>query len=682
MTEGSRAVFLSYASADAAAAERIATGLRSAGIEVWFDRSELRGGDAWDRRIREQIYGCRLFVAVISASTEARDEGYFRREWKTAVDRTHDMAETKAFLVPVVIDGTPERGASVPDKFRELQWSRLAGGEPTAAFVERVQRLLSLGAAGVPQRQSAPPIPAAAGGVSAPPGSRPAAQRWRLLAIGLAAAAVLTIGLLALGRHSTTGPAASAVPADRSAPPVAAAAPTSIAVLPFTNESGDPSQQYFSDGLSEDLITALAQFPGLKVIGRTSSFRFRNSTDDSRTIGAKLGVTHLLEGSVRRAGDTVRVSAELINSSDGSALWSERYDRPYQNLFALQDEVTRAVAGTLHSRLVHGDTLDAQSERPPSGNLDAYSALLQGKFAFARNTEADQRKAIERFTTATQLDPRYALAWSLLSQAWTLLASEFLGGTALQEAAVKARGAADTALALAPQLAEAHLARGTQLQYVDLDWRGSGSEFQRALELAPNSGAAKFYLGGHLASVGRLDQGIDLVRQALTLDPLRAPWHSWLSLYLLGAGQLDEGEKAAHRAIELQGGGDLERTILVMIAIRRGDSQLALDAAQQVSPGLWRDVAVAMATQVASDRAAADAALKTLIAWHAGGAAYQVAEVYAIRNDPANVFAWLDRAWSNRDPGISLLLYDPFIVRYKKDPRFAAFCRKVALPVP
>ena len=146
------AVFLSYASEDMAAAERIATALRTAGIEVWFDQSELRGGDAWDRRIREQIHDCRLFVAVVSVHTEGRDEGYFRREWKLAVDRTHDMDERKAFLVPVVIDATFERGAHVPEKFRELQWTRLPGGETPTAFVERVRRLLSPEAAAAQER--------------------------------------------------------------------------------------------------------------------------------------------------------------------------------------------------------------------------------------------------------------------------------------------------------------------------------------------------------------------------------------------------------------------------------------------------------------------------------------------------------------------------------------------------
>jgi TolB-like protein len=217
--------------------------------------------------------------------------------------------------------------------------------------------------------------------------------------------------------------------------PTAAA---SIAVLPLANESGETGQQYFSDGISEDLITALSQIPGLKVIGRTSAFQFRDSKEDSRGIGAKLGVAHLLEGSVRRSGEMVRVSAELIDTADGSAQWSDRYDRPYKDLFALQDEITRAVAGALKTKLLPGEQAATQSDQPPSRNLEAYNAMLQGRFYADRGTAADYRKAIEFFTQATQLDPRYALAWSELSGAWIGLSGDFLEGAAAQEA--NARG--------------------------------------------------------------------------------------------------------------------------------------------------------------------------------------------------------------------------------------------------
>jgi TolB-like protein len=171
------------------------------------------------------------------------------------------------------------------------------------------------------------------------------------------------------------------------------------------NQSGEADQQYISDGISEDLITALAQFPQLKVIGRSSAFKFRNSKADSRSIGSNLGVALLLEGSVRKSGDMIRVSAELIDTSDGSVKWSQQYDRPYKDLFALQDEITRAVTGSLKAKLLPGEHAAEQSDRPPSGSLEAYNALLEGRFHAFRRTEADLRKAIEFYTQAIELDP-------------------------------------------------------------------------------------------------------------------------------------------------------------------------------------------------------------------------------------------------------------------------------------
>jgi TolB-like protein/Tfp pilus assembly protein PilF len=453
----------------------------------------------------------------------------------------------------------------------------------------------------------------------------------------------------------------------------------SIAVLPLTNESGDAKEQYFSDGISEDLITALSQFPNLKVIGRTSAFQFRDSKEDSRSIGAKLGVAHLLEGSVRRSGDVVRVSAELISTEDGSAQWSERYDRPYKDLFALQEEITRAVAGALRTKLLPGEH---GAERPPSGSLEAYNALLQGQFYFSRSTEIDLRKAIEFYTQATELDPRYALAWSRLSRVWARLGGGFLEGAPAQEAYARARAAADRALSLSPELAAAHLARGYVLFRAGLDWRGTEAEFRRAVELAPNDGYAKFYLGNQLAAFGEVERAIGLTREALVSEPLLADWDKWLAVYLSALNRLDEAERAVRRAIELQPGGVGDHEELAIIEIQRGDAQAALAAAQQESSGPWQDIALTLARQMRADRIAADAALKTLLDKDAGGAPYQIAQVYALRNDAKETFAWLDRAWSSRDAGIRYLLYDPFIRRYKDDPRFAAFCKKVGLPTP
>jgi TolB-like protein/Tfp pilus assembly protein PilF len=664
MPEVSRAVFLSYASQDGEAAQRICEALRVAGIEVWLDKSELRGGDAWDQSIRRQIKNCALFIPVISRNTHARAEGYFRLEWKLAVDRSHLIMANKAFLLPVVVDDTGDDDEHVPDKFREVQWTRLPAGETPPTFVERVRCLLSDEMSTAKDRLSAR--------VGTSPGPAPALERrrWRKGAWygGIAATLLLGLGYLGIVRLNVAKPFVESV--------------ASIAVLPLANESGDASQQYFSDGISEDLITALGQLPRLRVIGRSSSFQFRDSKEDSRSIGTKLGVAHLLEGSVRKAGDMIRVSVELIDTADGTLQWSERYDRPYEDLFALQDQITRAVTQALHTKLLPGEHAAEQDDRPPSGNLDAYNAVLQGRFFRDRATEADLRKAIEYFTRATEIDPRYALAWTGLAQAWHGLGEGFLEGQAAQEAYGMARTAVARALSLAPNMAAAHLARGSLLQDTEFDWRGAQAEYQRASELAPNEASVKFALGLQFASMGEVERAVELTRAALSTEPLRAGWYFWLGTYLSGLSRLDEAEHALRRAIELQPHAATYQTQLAILEIQRGRAQEALAIGQQVPPGWLQDITLGLARQIGSDRSAADAALKTLIDKDADGAAYEIAQAYALRNDADSTFAWLDRAWRQHEGGVTGLLYDPFILRYKDDPRMAAFCKKVGLPTP
>ena len=454
----------------------------------------------------------------------------------------------------------------------------------------------------------------------------------------------------------------------------------SIAVLPLTNESGDKDQQYFSDGLSENLIIALSQASGLKVIGRNSAFQFRDSKDDSKTIGAKLGVATLLEGSVQRAGDAVRISAELISAADGSTLWTQRYDRPYKDLFALQDEITQSVAGALKAKLLANDTAAIQTDRPPSGNLDAYSAYLQGKFYFERSSEADWRKALEQYAIATRIDPRYALAWAESARAGGWLAAEYLGGAEAQRVIAQGRAAIDTALKLEPNLAAAHEVHAEALGAVDFDWSGSEVEFRRALQLAPNNSDALENLGALFAGRGQPEHAIELIRQSLEIDPLRPTGYLVLSRSLASLGRLDEAEQAIRKAIALQPASGIFDATLAVIEVQRGDAKAALAEAKRTLPGIWQDYALAMARQIGNDRAAADAALKLAVDKHTDVMAFQIAEIYAVRRDPDKAFEWLDRAWANRDPGLQFLLVNLFILRYRDDPRFAAFCKKVGLP--
>ncbi len=456
----------------------------------------------------------------------------------------------------------------------------------------------------------------------------------------------------------------------------------SIAVLPLANESDNKDEQFFSDGLSEDLITALSQFSGLKVISRNSAFQFRDSKDDSRTIGERLGVANLLEGSVRRSGDQVRINAALVRAADGAMLWSRRYDRPYRDLFALQDEITAAVAGALKARLLAGGSVVVQSDRPPGGNLDAYNAYLQGNFLVGRNSEKDLREAIDYYSKAIRLDPSYAAAQAQLAIAWTVLAGQFLNGDEQQQANGSASAAAASALALNPDLALAHTAQGIVLRNIGFNRAGAEVEFRRALQLAPHDAAATFQLGMLRATLGHLDDGVILIRRALLSDPLHATWYNWLAIDLTALGRLDEAEQAIRKAIELQPSAVNFHVQWTMVEIARGDAAAALQVAGREPDAEWREIAEAMALQIGPDLAAADKALKALIDDQADAAAYQIAQVYALRNDPDEMFTWLEHAWDQRDPGLSNVLMDPLLLRYKGDPRFGTFCRKLGLPLP
>src|SRR5579862_2083871 len=352
MTGPNNAVFLSYASEDAVAAQRICDALRAAGIEVWFDRSELRGGDAWDRQIRKQIHDCALFIAVISAHSNARNEGYFRREWRLAVDRTHDMADDSPFLLPVVIDATTEASARAPDQFRQVQWSQLPDGATPQSFVDRVLRLLAPTGAEAPgQARAAQRSATTTIHISKTPQSN-LGSSWRFaITLLVIAAAVIAAGYFVIDRAVL----ARRVMVTDTAPPAVAAAPEkSIAVLPFLDMSEKHDQEYFSDGLSEELIDLLTKVPALRVPARTSSFSFKGKQATIADIAKALDVTHVLEGSVRKSGNTLRITVQLIRVDTGYHVWSETYDRKLDDIFQIQDEIAKSVVNGLKVSVLGG----------------------------------------------------------------------------------------------------------------------------------------------------------------------------------------------------------------------------------------------------------------------------------------------------------------------------------------
>lgn len=455
----------------------------------------------------------------------------------------------------------------------------------------------------------------------------------------------------------------------------------SVAVLPLTNESGNPKQQYFSDGLSEELISDLTQVDGLKVIGKYSSFKFRDSRDSPAQIGAALGVAHLIQGSVFQQGNRIRVTVGLIRAADGASVWSHSYDEPLQDVFAIQSKIGDAVAEALKIKLL-GHAIVA-SDKPPSGNIEAYQLMLQGRAIVRHGTEASVRQGIALYQQVLKIDPDYAYVWGLLSNASVNLGVAFLTGEARQQAFTDARIAAAREQVLAPHAAYTHTDRGYLLANVDNDPVGALAEYKRAYSLAPNDTTAMNFLAGGLENLGQLQAAVDLYHKTIANDPLRVDIYSNLALALLGQRKLDEAERVTRKALALQPNFLGLYANLVEIAVLRGDAAAAqADAQKEADPvlGAW---ARALARQIDPDRRKADAALRDYIAKQGKDQPYLVADLYAVRKRPNEMFEWLQRAWTQRDPTFSsLLLTDPFVLAYQSDPRFAALCRQAGLPLP
>jgi serine/threonine-protein kinase len=351
-----------------------------------------------------------------------------------------------------------------------------------------------------------------------------------------------------------------------------------------------------------------------------------------------------------------------------------------KDVFAVQSEIATAVTEQLKIKLLGAP---AKSDAAPSNdNLAAYNALQQGTFYFALSTEEGTRKATEFFGEAIRLDPRYALAYANLSFAWRQLAATWLGGAEASEAYAKARNAAQTALSLAPNLAAAHGAVGFVLLTPDLDFAAAEAEFRKAEKLAPADAGPKFALSFLFAAQGRLAEAENIMRQTLALDPLGVTRYLNLARILIAGGRYDEAEAALRKAIELQPAAARLHAYLTTLDVIRGDAAAALQNAQLEPKGFWRDYALALALQIQNDHGAADAALQKLIDENAVSGPFQIATVYGLRKEPDKMFDWLERAYTGQDPGLTQLLGTPFILAYKDDPRFAALCQKLKIPVP
>jgi TolB-like protein/Tfp pilus assembly protein PilF len=499
----------------------------------------------------------------------------------------------------------------------------------------------------------------------ASPRAHSAHIRNRRLALGLGALAlaVAVVTGVILYRSRTVGPPAGGLP--------------SIAVLPFVNLSEDPGQDYFADGLTEEIQSALAQIAGLRVIGRTSSSTFKGKPVDLHEVARKLGVTSVLEGSVRRAGSRLRINAQIVDTRDGYHRWSRSYEREIGDVFAIQDEIGRAVAQALQLTLLPRGRVP---ERRPA-SPEATSKYLLARRFLTRSSLDNFVRAAAASEEAIALAPNFAPAWATLASANGGIADWTEDPDEVKSDQKKAMEAAARAISLDPGLAEAYAVRAQMLASLAWDWEGAGEDYDRALALAPGDADIRRKHGAwYLAPLGRLPEAIAELRTATGLDPLSASAWTSLGILQVAIGNGDEGERTFHRVLEIDPQSDYAREGLGVRHLLAGKPEAALAEFAKCEDPMWQLWGTALAQHDLGRTEASTATLNELAARFAAPSPYQVAQVHAWRGERDQAFAWLEKAWMGHDSGLLLIQWDPLLRNIRGDPRFASFQRRMNLP--
>ncbi len=446
-----------------------------------------------------------------------------------------------------------------------------------------------------------------------------------------------------------------------------------IAVLPFEDMSPERDQEYLSDGLADEVLTALSRIPELRVSARTSSFQFKGKNEDLKVIARKLNVGWLLEGGVRKSGNRIRITVQLINATTGFHLWSEGYDRDLTDIFALQEEIASAVAESLEISLL--GQRETKTKRDVNG--EAYNAFLQGRYFSERRSRPDIERSIGYFEKALKLDPEFARAWAGLAMVRTHQADS--GYISVEEGYGKARVAAERALQLDPNLAEAHTTMGIIRRSHDWDWAGAEASFQRALALAPGDASAKWNAATLAYTLARYDEAIGLNQKAVELDPLDTTGYLNLGVVNYYAGHLKEAEEALLKSLEINRDFPVARAYLTRVYLMKKRNDEALKMAGEETEEAWRLYALALANHALGKKRESDEALTQLIEKYQGTYAIQIADVYGYRGERDKAFEWLDRSYEQRDPGLTEIKNNPLLKGLQDDSRYAAMLKKLNL---
>jgi len=448
----------------------------------------------------------------------------------------------------------------------------------------------------------------------------------------------------------------------------------SIAVLPFVNMSNDPDQEYFSDGLSEELLNLLSKIPELKVIGRTSSFSFKGKDEDLRIIGEKLGVAHILEGSVQKEGNKIRVTAQLIKAADGSRLWSERYERDLEGIFKLQDEIAGAVVKQLKLRL-----LTAPSNTHSSTNIEVHNLILQGNYFFDKLDKENVARALDFYFQALAIDSLDARVWGVIARTYSR--QSWQNYIEQNQGYEKARKAAEKAIALDDNLAEGYSVLASVKYYHDFDWDGAEATYQMALSLEPGNAEVLRSLGDLASTLGHSEESIKFIKQSQTIDPLKVITYLSKGNHQLYTNHLEEAIVSFKKILELNPQFQRAHMYLGNAYLLQGDPEMALAEMQQENMEVFRRFGLALAYHALGRKKEADEALTTYVTIYQNDWAYLIAEIYAFRGERDKAFEWLEKAYIRKDTWLVWLKGDPLLRNLESDPRHVAFLKKMKLPV-
>ena len=446
----------------------------------------------------------------------------------------------------------------------------------------------------------------------------------------------------------------------------------SIAVLPFVNMSDDGANEYFSDGLSEELLNLLAKIPELKVAARTSSFQFKGQTGDIDTIAKQLKVANVLEGSVRKAGNQVRITAQLIKADDGYHLWSETYDRTLENIFAVQDEIAAAVVEALKITL-----LGAAAPVSKQANPEAYALFLQGRYWYNLASKENADKSVDAYQRAIDIDPDYAPAWAGLAISTVYRAGQ--GWVELDAGVRKARMAAERAVALDPELALGWVSMAKVHGDYKWNWTAANEYMQKALALEPNASDVQYAAGRLAGTLGQLDEAVALYRQAHATDPLNQRAIDAVASILEVAGHLQEAEEVERHLYALNPDYAGIHTTISWILLRQGKAEEALAEVEKETDEFWGGLLKHLSLYSLGRHAEADAEFADFIEKFHDFGAYQIAESYGWRNQHDEAFKWLNIAFDQRDPGMASLLKDHTLRNLQHDPRWEVLLEKMGL---